>query len=106
MGAQESVGMAPEKVVSMYVLIFIGILVVLGIIGAVLDPVIKEHERARIAKLQSSLPPGRIVCPVCKGTKRLWNGGGGNIGPNGAPLGRSEKCYHCWGAGSVTYKRA
>src|SRR5947209_19001869 len=98
--------MAREKVASMYVLIFIGILVVLGIIGAALDPVIKEHERARIAKFQRSLPPGRIVCPVCKGTKRLWNGGGRNPNPyTGAPSGRSERCNHCRGKGRGTYTR-
>lgn len=93
---QESVDLPPEKVPSMYVLIFIGILIVLGIIGAVLDPVIKEHERARIANLQRNLSPGRVVCPVCKGTRRIWNGGGGNPNPyTRAPSGRNERCHHC-----------
>lgn len=89
----------------MNVLIFIGILIVLGIIGAALDPVIKKHERARIASLQRNLPPGRVVCPSCKGTKRVWNGGGGNLNSIGAPSGRSERCPHCWGGGSVRYQR-
>jgi hypothetical protein len=86
----------------MEITLFVGILVILGIIGAVFRPAIEKRDRTRITKLQRSLPPGWMVCPVCKGRKYIWDPNGGNWNPAiNAPTGRNVKCYRCGGLGSV-----
>ena len=86
----------------MEIMLFVGILVVLAIIGAALEPVMKKRESTRIAELQRNLPRGRVVCPVCTGRRRIWDPTSGNPNPyTGASAGRSVTCYRCAGLGSV-----